>query len=151
MFWNYNEKGNKKWSGLLHYLFYYTEWWKSQYKRTEQISLQWHGFECSREFLESKFYSLRFPCPFGKTYFLSRIFYSFRKTIPYNKQRITFGNTNEKKKRKKKRKYFETTNKLEEVCRNFQKDYSIECKKFHWSRNTLFTIRFKNYSANRKV
>lgn len=69
VFWNYNEKGNKKWSGLLHYLFYYTEWWKSQYKRTEQISLRWHGFECNREFLESKFYSLRFPCPFGKPTF----------------------------------------------------------------------------------
>lgn len=63
---------------MLHYLFYYTEWRKSQYKRTEQISLQWHGFECNREFLESKFYSLRFPCPFGKPTFFSRES-SFRK------------------------------------------------------------------------
>lgn len=38
-------------------------------KKTEQISLWWHGFECNREFLESKFYSLRFPCPFGKPTF----------------------------------------------------------------------------------
>lgn len=38
VFWNYNEKENQQWNGLLCYLFYYTEWWKSQYKRRQNKS-----------------------------------------------------------------------------------------------------------------
>lgn len=80
----------------------FTERWKSRFT----VQTNWTNLvtvariEIDREFLESMFYSLRFPVSLENLFFSIRNLVS-QKTIRYNKQRITLETTNgEKKKRK---------------------------------------------------